>query len=172
MKPTRLILILAAIALIAFVSYQRYHRPENTLAHGSGDNDLIIHSIPVFHSLALGKFDIEAKGIHEVKITMDPSLMRNARLIGHFASTNGPAIQVLLLDETQYTKFKQDHAPADILFMSKTVPSGDIEAALPQGGTYYLVFDNSGSDTVAHLEADVTLRYETVQVDSGAENKK
>ena len=43
--------------------------------------------------------------------------------------------------------------------MSKT-PNGDIEAAIPRGGTYYLVFDNSHSESAATVTADVTVRYE------------
>jgi hypothetical protein len=172
MKPTRLIFLLGALAGIAFLSYQRFHRPPNTSRMPPGENDLVIRSIPVYHSLALGKFDVPAKASHEVKITMDPNLMRNARLIGHFSTLNGVGIQVMLLDEIQFGNFRQNQTPSGILFISKTTTNGDIETALPKGGTYYLVFDNSASDKPANVDANVTLRYETVQVDSGSDLKK
>jgi hypothetical protein len=173
MKPTRLIFLLGALAGIAFLSYQRFHRPQNTPSAPAGENDLVIRSIPVYHSLALGKFDIPAKASHEVKITMDPSLMRNARLIGHFSTLNGVGIQVMLLDESQFGNFRQNQTPSGILYISKTTTNGDIETTLPKGGTYYLVFDNSASDKPANVDANVTLRYETVHVDSGSDlNKK
>ena len=171
MRPTRLIFVLGALAGIGFLSYERYHRPK-PLPPPTDQNDLVIRSVPVYHGLALGKFDVPAKSTHDVKINIDPGLMRNARLLGHFSTLNAVPIQVMLLDETQYGSFHQNQAPGGELFISKSTTNGDIEAGLPHGGNYYLVFDNSASDKPANVDANLTLRYETVHVDSGEDLKK
>ena len=172
MRPTRLIFLLAMIAVIGFLSYQRFHqRATPPVSSAPGENELVIQSIPVYHSLSLGKFEVPPKGSHDVKLVMDAS-MRNARLIGHFTTTNGPGIQVMLLGENQYDVFRQHQTPSGILYISKTSPSGDIQTPLPHDGTYYVIFDNSESDKPANVEANVTLRYETVHVDSGTNGKK
>jgi hypothetical protein len=107
-----------------------------------------------------------------VKIVVDEHLMRNTRLAGHFSTSNGPGVEVLLLDENQYDTFQKNLTPAEIQYMSKTATSGDIQTNIPRAGTYYLVFVNSSAESPANITADVTLRYETVHVDSGADQKK
>jgi hypothetical protein len=171
MKATRLILLLAALALIAYLSYRRTHPPLTSQRANTADNVLEIRAIPVNHTLNLGSFMVPPQGHHEVKIVVDDHLMHNTRLAGHFSTSNAPGVEVLLLDEPQYEDFKKNITPSNILYMTKTASSSDIQTAVPRGGTYYLVFVNA-SESQANVSADVTLRYETVHVDSGADHKK
>ena len=174
MRRTRLIFMLAALAMIAFGTYRRTHTSQNVANSKPGDDNLVleVRTVPVRHGLALGSFVVPAKTAREVKITVDEAQMRHPRLVGHFTTSNGPGIEVMLLDDTQYSLFRGRQAPSGILYMSKTTTSGDIDAAIPRGGTYYLVFDNSNSDTNANVQADVTLSYDTVRVDSPSDPKK
>jgi hypothetical protein len=174
MRNARLVLSVMAVVIVALILYRRAHPVRNSSTAPPGNNDMVleVHSIPVFHSLNLGDFVVPAKGTHDVKISVDEGQMRNVRILGHFSTSNGPGIQVMVLDAIQYENFKRDRSPSAILYMSKTATSGDLAVAVPHGGAYYLVFDNSASEANANVKADLTLRYETVRVDSGADTKK
>jgi hypothetical protein len=171
-KTARPILLAIAIAIVAFAIYRRAVPEKKAVTPASG-NDVVlqVRSIPVIHNLALGDFEIPAKSTHDVKITFDEN-GRNVRLSGEFATAGGPGIQVMLLNEDQYNRFQNHQAPSEVLFMSKVSQKGNIEADIPRVGTYHLVFDNSSSDSVAKVHADVALRYEMVHVDSGQAPKK
>lgn len=94
--------------------------------------------------------------------------MRNARLSGHFSVQNGPAIQVMLLDEEQYREFRKDSKPGNFDYLSRKTTDGNMDITIPHTGLYYIIFDNSSAESASvTVKADITLRYETVQVDSG-----
>jgi hypothetical protein len=115
---------------------------------------------------------VPAKGTHDVKIALDEPRMQNARLSGYFSTAGGAGIQVMLLDENQYTRLQNHQTPSEFLFLSKTAQAGNIEAMIPRAGAYYLVFDNSASDSTIKVKSDVSVRYVTMQVDSGTSQKK
>jgi hypothetical protein len=171
-KTARPILLAIAIAVVAFGIYRKA-RPEKKAVTPLSRTDLVlqVRSIPVVHNLALGDFEISAKATHDVRIAFDEN-GRNVRLSGEFATTAGPGIQVMLLDENQYQRFQNHQAPSEFLYMSKVATKGSIEAVIPRNATYYLIFDNSSSDAIAKVHADVSLRYEMVHVDSGQPPKK
>jgi hypothetical protein len=170
MKTARPILLAIAIAVVAFAIYRKVI-PEKKAVSPASRTDLVVRSIPVVHNLALGDFEIPAKATHDVKIAFDEN-GRNVRLSGEFTTAAGPGIQVTLLDENQYQRFQNHQAPSEFLYMSKLATKGDIAADIPRNGTYYLVFDNSSSDSIAKVHADVALRYEMIHVDSGQGPKK
>jgi hypothetical protein len=157
MKTTRLILLTAALAVLMYLTYRQTH-PDVTLRSPQRRNEYVleVRSIPVTRSLALGEFVIPGKSTRDVKIEVDEKMMKHSRVSGIFSTGSTPGIQVMVLDA--------DH---QYLYLSKTATSGNIEAVLPRTGTYNLVFDNSMSETTAHVKADVAVRYEIVQVDSG-----
>ena len=78
----------------------------------------------------------------------------------------------MLLDNAQYTRLQNRQTPSEFLFLSKTAQAGNIEAMIPSAGTYYLIFYNSASDSSIKVKSDVSVRYETMQVDSGTGQKK
>jgi hypothetical protein len=173
MKLTRPILLAVALSLVVVVLYRRTVPRQNPAARETGGPYVLqIHSLPVTHNLALGEFEVPAKGTHDVKIALDEPRMQNARLSGYFSTTGGAGIQVMLLDENQYTRVQNHQTPSEFLFLSKTAQAGNIEAMIPRAGTYYLVFDNSASDSSIKVKSDVSVRYETMQVDSGTGQKK
>ena len=172
MKLTRPILLAVALSLVVVVLYRRTVPRQNPAPRETGPYVLQIHSLPVTHNLALGEFEVPAKSTHDVKIALDEPRMQNARLSGYFSTAAGPGIQVMLLDENQYARLQNYQTPSEFLFLSKTAPAGNIEAMIPRAGTYYLVFDNSASDLSIKVKSDVSVRYETMQVDSGTGQKK
>ena len=173
MQYTRLVLLLLAVALIAFLVYRRTH-PEAAPGVPESGSDLVlqVHAISVTNNLALGDFAIPAKGTHDVRIAANEERMRNPRLAGYFSTSGGPGIKVMLLDEDQYKRFQNKLTPAEYAYLSGTLTSGTIEAPIPHLGIYYLVFDNSSSDSTANVKANVAIRGEIVQVDPGKGEKK
>jgi hypothetical protein len=172
MKLTRPILLAVALSLVVVVLYRRTVPRQNPAPRQTGGPYVLqIHPLPVTHTLALGEFEVPAKGTHDVKIALDEPRMQNARLSGYF-STTGAGIQVMLLDDTQYTRLQNHQTPSEFLFLSKTAQAGNIEAMIPRAGTFYLIFDNSASDSSIKVKSDVSVRYETMQVDSGTGQKK
>ena len=169
MRIIRSFILLAAMAIISFGLYRRTH-PAAKPAQAGGPYVLQVRPIPVANNLALGDFEVPAKSTHEAKITVDETEMRNAHLTGYF-SADGPGIEVMLLDETQHKHFDNQSTPAEFLFLSKKTTSGNITASMPHGGTYYLVFNNSASDSPVKVKADLTVHYETVQVDKPKDTK-
>jgi hypothetical protein len=172
MKTVRPILLAIAIAIVAFAIYRKTI-PEKKTVTPESRTDLVlqVRAIPVTHNLALGDFEIPAKATHDVRIAFDEN-GRNVRLSGEFATAGGPGIQVMLLDENQYHRVQNHETPSEFLYMSKVATKGNIEADIPRTGTYYLVFDNSSSESIAKVHADVVLRYEMIHVDSGQGHKK
>ena len=167
MRNVRLVLFVITVVIVVAVAYRTRHPASTRTTHETGSlYDLEVRSIPVTHNLALGEFEVPARSTHETKVTLDEPHMRNARLSGHFSTSSPSGIQVMLLDEIQHNRFLNHSAPSEFLYLSKTVASGNIEAMIPHGGAYYLIFDNSASDSSVKVKADVTVRYETVQVDS------
>lgn len=170
MKTVRPILLAIAIALIAFAIYRRaFHEKKATNSPGSVE--LEVRSIPVTHNLALGDFEVPARATHDVKIAFDES-GSNARVSGEFAAVEGPGIQVMLLDENQYRRVQQHQPPSVFLYLSKVAAKGNIEADLPRTGTYYLVFDNSSSQSSTKVHADVAIHYQMMRVDSQRDQKR
>jgi hypothetical protein len=169
----RVIALLLFIGSLAFAYYRRTHPQLDNEAARPGDLTLRVRSIPVTDDLALGSFDVPPKETHEVKITVDGTRMQNTRVVGHFSVENGPGIQVLVLDEEQYVQFRKDSKPGSFDYLSSKTKDGNIDISIPHAGMFYIIFDNSSEPTAsATVKANVTLRYETVQVDSGANPNK
>jgi hypothetical protein len=172
MRVLRVVLLVIVLAIFWFLLYRRTH-PSQTAIPGS-DNDLVfqVHSIPVTNNLALGDFVIPPKTTHDVPITVDESQMRNAHLSGYFSTSNGPGVQVIVLDEDQYRRFKSNLTPSEYLYLSKAATNGIIDVAMPHSGHYYMVFDNSSSDSSANVKANVAVGGEMVRVEPPAGKKK
>ena len=171
MKLTRPILALIALALVGFGLYRRTH-PANVTPLDSGNGPVFeIHSVAITNNLDLGEFTVPAKSTHDVPITADESQMRNARLLGYF-SAGGTGLEVLLLDEAQYQRFQNHSAPSEYLYLSKSAPNGTIDVTLPHGGKYYLVFDNSASDSTTTVKANLAVKGEMDRVEAPSSEKK
>ncbi len=172
MRVLRVILLVVALAIFWFLLYRRTHPSQATIP--GSDNDLLfqVHSISVTNNLALGDFVIPPKSSHDVQITEDESQIRNAHLSGYFSTSNGPGVQVMLLDEDRYHRFKSNLTPSEYLYLSKAASNGIIDVAIPHSGLYYLIFNNLSSESSANVKAHVAVRGEMVQVESPAGKKK
>lgn len=166
----RLVVLVILIGTIIFFSFREARR--NREPARSGELPLQVRSIRVTHNLALGSFVIPAASTHDVKIPIDGNQMKDPHLGGHFRVQSGSAIQVELLDEDQYSKFRKDTRSASFIYVSGKTKDGYLDSTIPHAGLFYLVFDNSSESTPATVEADVTLHYMTVRVESGAEPKQ
>src|ERR1041384_7507711 len=113
MKYTRLVLSLIAVAFISFLVYRRTHPGQAPEFSGNGDMVLQVHSISVTNNLALDDFSIPAKGMHDVRIAANEERMRNPRLTGYFSTGTGPGIKVMLLDEDQYNRLRNNQTPSE-----------------------------------------------------------
>jgi len=75
----------------------------------------------------------------------------NVQVRGHFQATGGTGndIEVFLLNDEQYTNWKNGHG-TQTYYNSGKITVGDVQAVLPDGvGTYYLVFNNNFSALTA-----------------------
>jgi hypothetical protein len=172
MRVLRVVLLVVALAIFWFLLYRRTHPSQTTFPASDNDFTLQVHSISVTNNVALGDFVIPAKSTHDVPITADESQMRNARLSGYFSTSNGPGVQVMLLDEDQYRRFKSNLTPSAYIYLSKAATNGIIDVAIPHSGQYYLIFNNSSSESSANVKANVAVRGEIVRVEAPAGKKK
>ena len=166
----RLVVLLILMGTIGFLSFREMRRNREPVR--PGELPLQVRSIRVTHDLALGSFVIPAGSTHDVKIPIDGNRMHDPHLGGHFRVQSGSAIEVELLDEDQYSKFRKDTRSASFIYVSGKTKDGYLDSTIPQPGLFYLIFDNSSESSPATVEADVTLRYITVRVKSGAEPKQ
>jgi hypothetical protein len=159
--------MILALGVLFYALYRRTHPVQQARPASGGPYSLEIRPLPVSHTLALGDFEVPARSSHDVKIVLDEPHMQNARVTGNFSTESVSGIQVMLLNEIEYNQFTGDHKiPPGFLYLSKTTTNGNIQAAIPQAGNYYLVFDNSPSDSSIKVKAEVTVHYETVHVDT------
>ena len=166
MRKVRASLLLLATVIIAVVAYRRNH-PLHPALKPVSPNDMVleVRSIPVSHSMDFGEFTVSPKVHQEFKITVDEREMRNTHIGGHFSAEGGSGVQAMLLDNAQHDSYLNSGTPSGTFYMSKTTNGADIQAALPHGGTYYLIFDNP-NPTDVKVKASVTMHYDTVHVDS------
>lgn len=173
MRHLRPILLVLSLAVILYAVYRRTHPAPQAGTAPLGPYTFQVRPLPISHTLALGDFEVPARSSHDVKIVVDEPQMQHGRITGDFSTMGGAGLQVMLLNEIEYNQFTGDHKiPPGFLYLSKTTTSGNIEAAIPQAGNYYLVFDNTPSDSSIKVKAEVTVRYEMVHVDTPPAQKK
>jgi zinc-ribbon domain len=156
---TWVLLTLLAGALIWFL-WNVQNRPTTV------NNPTRISTIPNLVSLPRtvpitnGAFTVQAKGYNYYKLTVPPGAT-NVSVDGHFSATGGAGndIEVVILNEDNFANF-QNHHDAQTYYNSGKVTQLSINAVLPGGGTYYLVFNNGFSLlTPKAVAADATLQY-------------
>ena len=172
MRLLRFILLGITLAIFSFLLYRRTHPDQTTISGSENGLTFQVHSISVTNNLALDDFVIPPKSSHDVPITVDESQMRNAHLSGYFSTSNGPSVQVMLLDEDQYRRFQTNRTPSEYFYLSKAATNGIIDVAIPHSGKYYLIFNNSSADSSANVKANVAVRGEMVRVESPTGKKK
>jgi zinc-ribbon domain len=150
--------ILAAILILLFLWATGYFRRLAT-----SPRPLIIQkALASPHTLVLQNtaMTVKAGGYEYQRFTVTPG-STNVFVDGHFSATGGLGndIEVFVLSEDGFANFKNGHQ-AQTYFNSGKVTQNGIDAVLPGGGTYYLVFNNGYSLlTPKAVQANVVLHY-------------
>jgi hypothetical protein len=122
---------------------------------------------PTTEKLAAGTYTVYAPSPQIWRVKVDPKTMSNATISGHFTVTSGSpkTVDVLVFDEENYSKWKDDDAEARK--SAKPIGSvmhtaeGDISAKLTEAGYHYLVISDrreyEGKKTVV---ADIQFQYD------------
>ncbi len=76
-------------------------------------------------------------------VKADMSVMADPTISGHVTASGGAGndIQVLVLTESDYSNWKNNHTVRPI-YNSGQVTAADVRARLPESGTYYVVLSN------------------------------
>jgi hypothetical protein len=117
--------------------------------------------------LASGTYTVYAPSPQIWRVKIDPQRMANATISGHFAVTSGTpkTLDVLVFDEENYSKWKEDDADArkDAKPIASIMHSseGDISAKLTEPGYHYLVIsDRREYEGKKIVVADIKLQYD------------
>ena len=117
-------------------------------------------SLPRTMPITNGAITVRAAGYLYYKFSV-PAGATNVFVDGHFSATGGTGndIEVVILNEDNFANF-QNHHDAQTYYNSGKVTQNSINAVLPAGETYYLVFNNGFSLLTAKaVAADATLHY-------------
>jgi len=97
-------------------------------------------------SVFSGSTDVPALNQTGWSIKTDMNMMSEPAITGHLTASGGLGndIQVLVLSETDYANWNNGHTVTP-LYNSGQVTAADVNARLPESGTYYVVLSNKFS---------------------------
>jgi len=132
--------LLLALALLGWVADHEAQKETAAQAAFRAQNP------PVqMHRITIGKGALTVNASQFTFFAMPaPTGATNVRVQGHFSATGGSGndIEVYLVDEDQFTNWKNGHETPKF-YSSGKVTVGDVNVTLPDdAATYYLVFDN------------------------------
>lgn len=101
---------------------------------------------PNTQNLVDGVISIGANQYYEIKFTVNTTTMRSVKVVGTFKASGGSGndIEVLIVDDTAFSKWTQGHNVPNIYYSGKLTASS-INITMPNSGGYHLIFDNSFS---------------------------
>ncbi len=129
---------------------------------GSGLPPIAAGLQPVSEKLVSGQTVVPAGKHFFVRFRIDPSTMRNARVVGSFHTSGGSGndIQAVVVEETEWENWINGHK-ARVLYSTEKITNGKIDVPIAQEGTYYLGFNNSFSlISEKYVFAEIELRYD------------
>jgi hypothetical protein len=141
LRPANLIAgILVGLAIVWFIG--KLNR-SGTANFTQGISQIVAQ--PQTQIITNGALTVTALGSSYYKFVVPPGAT-NVSVDGHFSATGGMGndIIVCILTEDQFVNF-QNHHSTPTYYNSGKVTQDGINATLPGGGTYYLVFDNTFS---------------------------
>src|SRR5579863_8272335 len=166
-RPAYVFLLLLVLALFGwYVDHQIQIEKQARISGGNvpaGLASVVAPVIPQLHTTNIGKGALSVAAMHFSFFTLYvPPGARNVRAQGHFQATGGVGndIEVMLLNDEQFTNWKNGHQ-TPTYFNSGKVTVGDLQAMLPDDtGIYYLVFNNNFSMLTAKaVEFTGTMTY-------------
>lgn len=110
--------------------------------------------------LAAGSINVGSE--QPIRIIVDTDKMRHVNVSGRFTAPGGSGnnIEVLLVDEDNYTNWKGRHE-FKALYKSGRTTVANVEVPISDSGVYYLVFnDNISLISSKTVNADLKLDYE------------
>jgi hypothetical protein len=118
--------------------------------------------VPTLHSMTItnGTVRVEA-GSYVAYSFIVPDRVSVAKVQGQFVTSGGSGndIKVAILSRAEYVNW-QNHHPVSAYYSSGKLTSGIIEADLPSGQAYYILYDNSFSVlTSKNVSTQVSLAY-------------
>jgi hypothetical protein len=122
---------------------------------------------PMTDRIVSGAVTVPAGGHLDFRFDVDPSSMRDARVVGHFLCTGGAGndIVAVLAEEKEFAKWI-DGQVANVYYTSRgKVTTGALDAQITRPGTYYLSFSNRFSTFSAKtISAEIDLEYSKVTI--------
>lgn len=112
-----------------------------------------------------GSLAVQAANAIWLKWELTPGFLalgaKDFRISGTLTASGGSGndVEVLVLKETEFLNWQNGHA-AHALYSSGRVTAADVDAAMPEAGTYYIVLDNRFSAmTPKTVEGTLTVRW-------------
>lgn len=162
-RPAYVFVLVIVLALFGWYVDHQIQIEKQEAGRGYSSPSALPAVIPALHTMRIGQGALSVPAAHYTYYTLSvPAGAHNVRTQGHFQATGGSGndIEVVLLNEEQFTNWKNRHeTPA--YYNSGKVTVGDLQASLPDDvGTYYLVFNNNFSLLTAKaVEFNGTITY-------------
>jgi hypothetical protein len=122
---------------------------------------------PTTDRVVSGSITVPAGRHLDFRFDVDPSTMRDARMVGHFLCIGGAGndIVAVLAEEKEFGKWI-DGQVANVYYTSQgKVTTGSLDVSIRRPGTYYLSFSNTFSALTAKtISAEIDLRYSRATV--------
>ena len=95
-------------------------------------------------SLVDSTFVVQNLNSYSVKLDIDISNYRNARIVGTI-EVSGGSLNLYVMDPSGYDSFKKTNKPGTVIFRADNIQSYSMNLPITQSGTYYIVFDNQAA---------------------------
>jgi len=161
-RPAFLLTVALALVILGWLIDHSIHRnatvhtPPRTAVERDVQNVSDVYNDtppqPQLRTVTIGNGALSVAAMHYSFYALNvPTGAQNVRVQGHFQATGGTGndIEVFLLNEEQFTNWKNGHA-TPTFYNSGKITVGDVQAIVPNGpGTYYLIFNNNFSALTA-----------------------
>ncbi len=117
--------------------------------------------VPRAQSLIAAQIAVPRGALQSVPFTIDADRMQGARVVGRFEAAGGRGndVEVFITDADGLVNLQNGH-PADVLYQSGKVTTGEIAVSVPKAGSYFLVFNNRFSVfSDKFISGPIELRY-------------
>jgi hypothetical protein len=153
------------VAIIAAVIRPKPNLPSTKPPHEPYMPDIIL--TPTTDKIVSGAMTVPAGRHLDFRFDVDPSTMRDARMVGHFlcAGGTGNDIEAVLAEEKEFGKWIDGQVAKVYYTTQGKVTTGSLDVPIRRPGTYYLSFSNKFSALAAKtVSAEIDLKYSKATV--------